>query len=202
MGLSPVMFAINTSVARTTKQTPFEIVFGQQPRLDEHAWKCIEAQMKNKYSNDKKQPDNGLVIFEEDLLADVFDAIKITNKIASESVGTHNTQVNNGSGELACSEVAEASNEKDHPIQNDEEDTHHDFDIDHEELVGGSVVDLDTDSNRSAKRLRTYIIGDVVGLKVCDMDRTNTSSTILPCNVVGHMLKMERHGTRLLPRMV
>ncbi|CAF1597697.1 unnamed protein product [Rotaria magnacalcarata] len=40
--------------------------------------------------------------------------------------------------------------------------------------------------SRSAKRKRTYAIGDIVGLNVADVGRTNTntSSTILPCKIV------------------
>jgi len=56
-GLGPTMFAINTSVSRTIKKTPFEIVFGQQPRTDDHAWKCIETQLRNKQLNDDIQFD-------------------------------------------------------------------------------------------------------------------------------------------------
>ena len=39
--------------------------------------------------------------------------------------------------------------------------------------------------NRSCKRQRNYSVGDIVGLKVSDVDRTNTSSTILPCKIIG-----------------
>ena len=39
--------------------------------------------------------------------------------------------------------------------------------------------------NRSCKRQRIYTIGDIVGLKVSNVDRTNTSSTILPCKIIG-----------------
>ncbi|CAF2177712.1 unnamed protein product [Rotaria magnacalcarata] len=34
------------------------------------------------------------------------------------------------------------------------------------------------------KRQRPYVIGDIVGLKVSDVYRTNTSSTILPCKII------------------
>ncbi|CAF1448872.1 unnamed protein product [Adineta ricciae] len=34
------------------------------------------------------------------------------------------------------------------------------------------------------KRKRIYNIDDIVGLKVSDVDRTHTSSTILPCKIV------------------
>lgn len=44
---------------------------------------------------------------------------------------------------------------------------------------------LDQYVRRSSKRQRTYVLGDVVGLKASDVDRTNTWSTILPCKIFG-----------------
>ncbi|CAF3458038.1 unnamed protein product, partial [Rotaria socialis] len=43
--LGPIMFSINTSVARTINPTPFEVVFRQQPRTDDYTWKCIVAHL-------------------------------------------------------------------------------------------------------------------------------------------------------------
>lgn len=38
-GLGTVMFAINTSIAKSTNKTPFEVVFGQHPRTEDDVWK-------------------------------------------------------------------------------------------------------------------------------------------------------------------
>ncbi|CAF5027543.1 unnamed protein product, partial [Rotaria socialis] len=38
--------------------------------------------------------------------------------------------------------------------------------------------------NKSSKRQRIYHVGDIVDLKVSDVNRTNTSSMILPCKIV------------------
>ncbi len=43
--------------------------------------------------------------------------------------------------------------------------------------------------NSAAKRRRKNVIGDIVGLKVSDVDRTNTYSTILPCKIVDKYSK-------------
>ena len=37
--LGPVMYAINTSIAKSINKTPFEIVFGQRPRTEDDAWR-------------------------------------------------------------------------------------------------------------------------------------------------------------------
>ena len=39
-------------------------------------------------------------------------------------------------------------------------------------------------NTKSYKRQRVYQLGDIVGLKVSDVDRTNTFSTVLPCKIV------------------
>ena len=39
--------------------------------------------------------------------------------------------------------------------------------------------------SRCCKRQRVYVVGDIIGLKVSDVDRTNTSSTILPCKIIS-----------------
>lgn len=44
--LPPVIFSINTSLARGVNMVPYEIVFGQKPRLDFDLWKSIEEQGK------------------------------------------------------------------------------------------------------------------------------------------------------------
>ena len=40
-GLSPVIFAINTRTTATTKKTPYQLVFGQDPRADYHYWREV-----------------------------------------------------------------------------------------------------------------------------------------------------------------
>ena len=44
--LLPVVFSMNTSLARGVDTTPYEIVFGQKPRLDFDLWKSIDEQGK------------------------------------------------------------------------------------------------------------------------------------------------------------
>ena len=42
--LLPVVFSMNTSLARGVNMTPYEIVFGQKPRLHQELWKSIAEQ--------------------------------------------------------------------------------------------------------------------------------------------------------------
>ncbi|CAF3830042.1 unnamed protein product [Rotaria sp. Silwood1] len=208
-GLGPVMFSINTSVACSTKKTPYEVAFGQQPRIDDHIWKSIEAQIKEKHGQE--------VILEEDLSDDIIDMIKEVNQEESELVDDENTEkINQDDAAVACSVVTTVNDTNDYHIR-DEEDTRPDPNIDHEEIIDANEpvlndICMNTDPtetdqhtkireeaqeaylnnahtqltrymSRSAKRKRTYAVGDIVGLKVADVDRTNTSSTILPCKI-------------------
>ena len=40
-GLPSVIFSINTRTTATTKRTPFQLVFGQDPRTDYHHWRAV-----------------------------------------------------------------------------------------------------------------------------------------------------------------
>jgi hypothetical protein len=44
--LLPAVFSMNTSLARGVNMTPYEIVFGQKPRVDYDLWKSIDEQGK------------------------------------------------------------------------------------------------------------------------------------------------------------
>ena len=110
LDLDPVMFAMNSSIARTSNQTPFEVVFGQQPRMDDHVWKCIKSHLK-----DKQHDEPNHIILEEDLPADIFDIIKQVNDIEGPSVddiegSPADRQTINSNEEPICTNVTEAIN--------------------------------------------------------------------------------------------
>ena len=42
--LLPAVYSMNTSLAQRIKHTPFEVVFGQQPRLNMTLWQSISNQ--------------------------------------------------------------------------------------------------------------------------------------------------------------
>ena len=118
---------IRTSYVFYKYQTPYEIAFGQQPRLDDHAWKSIEARIKEKHGQE--------IILEEDLSDDIIDMMKEMDQVGSELVDGGNTEIiNEDDATAACNVVTTATDTNDCRIR-DEEDTRPDFNIDHEELV-------------------------------------------------------------------
>jgi hypothetical protein len=54
-----------------------------------------------------------------------------------------------------------------------------------ESYLNNAHTQLTRYMSRSCKRQRIYAVGDIVGLKVSDVDCTNTSSTILPCKIIN-----------------
>ncbi len=61
-GLNPVIYSINTSIAETTNKTPYEVVFGQQPRSDFEMWKIISE---SGVEDEENLPNNLVNIFNE-----------------------------------------------------------------------------------------------------------------------------------------
>ena len=41
-GLGATIFSINTRTTFTTKKSPFQLVFGQEPRSDSHHWRAVQ----------------------------------------------------------------------------------------------------------------------------------------------------------------
>ncbi|CAF4124122.1 unnamed protein product [Rotaria magnacalcarata] len=196
-GLGPIMLSINTSVARTINQTPFEVVFGQQLRTDDYTWKCIVAHLKN-----NEPVESSYVILEEDLPADIFEIIKKPDETEDPLI---DPPTNNSNEEPIGSNIVSAITPQDRQIQNNEEEIRSDSNIDHEEFIDSTncvydVVESKDEPvganrykqirenaeecylnnanlqliryiNKSSKQQRTYHVGDIVGLKVSDVDR-------------------------------
>ncbi|CAF1641700.1 unnamed protein product, partial [Rotaria magnacalcarata] len=157
------MYAVNTSVARTINQTPFQVVFGQQPRTDDYTWKCIEAHLKN-----KKQDEENYIMLEEDLPVDIFDMTQQADDIEGSPIDQPTKDLNEddieGSpidqptkdlneddieGSLIDQPTKDSNEDRictdatagtgDQSTQNNEEEIRSDLCIDHEELVDGTI---------------------------------------------------------------
>ncbi|CAM4953460.1 unnamed protein product [Rotaria socialis] len=178
--LGPIMFSINTSVARTINPTPFEVVFGQQPRTDDYTWKCI------------------VVHLTEDPLIDPPTNNSNEEPICSNIVSTttpQDRQIQNNEEEIRSDsnidheEFIDSTNcvsgvveSKDEPVG---ANRHKRIRENAEECyLNNANSQLTRYINKSSKRQRIYHVGDIVDLKVSDVDRTNTSSTILSCKIV------------------
>ena len=97
------MFAVNTSITRTINQTSFKVVFGQQPRINDHLWKCIKSQLK-----DRQHGESSHIILEEDLPSNIFEMAKQVDDIESLPIDPKTTNLNE---EPTCTTVAEVINQ-------------------------------------------------------------------------------------------
>ena len=62
LGLAPVVYSINTSTASSTRETPYEVVFGQPPRSDFEMWKELSN---GGVEDEENLPDDFLATFSE-----------------------------------------------------------------------------------------------------------------------------------------
>ena len=211
--LGPVMYAINTSIAKSINKTPFEIVFGQHPRTEDDAWKKILRH--------QQQSDPDAILLEEDLPDDVIAVIENTVYVDYESdvdpAINNDIKTIDGDNQVQLNDDNQAQLNDNNQIQMNDDNLQNII-IDHEECIGEVPPKQDNEmlsinlkcgdrhqklrqeaaesylkntesqlikyATRSAKRQRTYTVGDIVGLKISQVDRTNTSPTILPCKII------------------
>ncbi|CAF3972471.1 unnamed protein product [Didymodactylos carnosus] len=200
LGLSPVIYALNTSYAESTKKTPYEVVFGQQPRCDLEMWKILA--------------DSGIED-EEDLPADFAEQLNepqpmIDVEPVDTEYVTHNPIVTDTTATIPLDatlvQPANLTDETQTVPMNLPETPN-------EDLNDNSVIDVPpaclNPTNRH-KRIRdeaeenylktiekrqklydaatqrsAYVIGDLVGLKIDRVDRTNVTAKILPCKIMS-----------------
>ncbi|CAF4580555.1 unnamed protein product [Rotaria socialis] len=179
-GTAVVQQLLGKCVARTINQSPFEVVFGQQPRTSDYTWKCI------------------VVHLTEDPLIDPPTNNSNEEPICSNIVSTttpQDRQIQNNEEEIRSDsnidheEFIDSTNcvsgvveSKDEPVG---ANRHKRIRENAEECyLNNANSQLTRYINKSSKRQRIYHVGDIVDLKVSDVNRTNTSSTILPCKIV------------------
>ncbi|CAF5026545.1 unnamed protein product, partial [Rotaria sp. Silwood1] len=180
--LAPVIYGLNTRMSSVTKTTPYEVMFGQQPRSDSDFWKLIQqngvedeenlptpvAEL-NDELNDDLNDDQGdsLIHFDKGIDADVVDLDKLSNDAVSCSLS-------NTPSTPRSSSITEKTPKK------------HD-------LVRKIATDnYLTTANKKMKLYRdslnlianNFNINDCVGIAIHTVDRTNTDPKYLPCLII------------------
>ncbi|CAF4594993.1 unnamed protein product, partial [Didymodactylos carnosus] len=186
--LKPVVYSINTSCAQTTKKSPYEVVFGQKPRSDFEMWKMLS--------------DDGIED-EEQMPADFIQMLneQTTSCEPDGSTNQDNDEIYDGT----------KSQHQKSPVLCLEDRTskdHEDIDIDVVfDCIGETIEHQAIDRHKRVReeaedeylkvatkrqriydeshRLKEYKVGDIVGLKIDKVDRSNVTPTVLPCKVVS-----------------
>jgi hypothetical protein len=176
-GLLPVVYGINTRLSVVTKTTPYQVMFGQEPRSDSDFWKIVQ--------------ENGIVD-EENLPTPVADANVDTMDDPTPDVNDCADVIEDDVIELIqqLSDEAVANSLPDqsspHPPTVKPPKTNH-------ELIRKIATDNYLDvANKKMKHYKNSIISettkfdlnDCVGVKIHPVDRTNTDAKLLPCLIV------------------
>ncbi|CAF2086643.1 unnamed protein product [Rotaria magnacalcarata] len=210
-GLGSVMLAMNNCISQSTKKTPYEMVFGQSVRNDHDFWLQLHQQSINK-----------TIIDEEELpesLADNFNLNDHSVRINIHCLLVTNIHLysfsklidNNSEYADACSPIPILSSNT-YLLQNDKND-HLCHEYGHFCLANGRLRNTNdhlyygtghfchknerqlNNYQRGLKKQKVFQVGDIVVLKIADVDRSNTAPSILPCKIVETITKEENINT-------
>ncbi|CAF2633012.1 unnamed protein product [Rotaria sp. Silwood2] len=166
-------------MSSVTKTTPYEVMFGQQPRSDSDFWKLIQQNGVEDEENlptpvaeldDDLNDDQGdsLINFDKRIDADVVDLV---NKLSNDAV--------------SCSLSNTPSTSRSPPITEKTPKNH--------DLVRKIATDnYLTTANKKMKLYQdslnlianNFNINDCVGIAIHTVDRTNTDPKYLPCLII------------------
>ncbi|CAF3493417.1 unnamed protein product, partial [Rotaria sordida] len=148
-------------------KTPFEVVFGQHSRIDDDMWKSI--------FNHQQQSDINKIILEEDLPDEIANIVKETDYVDFELISAQgdndndrlktNEKMTNAEHQKECIDETELtvddgssninvkSNDRHRRVREEAEQSY----------LRNAQSQLVKYKMNSAKRQRTYVIGDIVG---------------------------------------
>ncbi|CAF4522228.1 unnamed protein product [Rotaria magnacalcarata] len=167
-GLGPVMLAMNNSISQSTKKTPYEMVFGQSIRHDHEFWHQLHAQSSNES-----------VLNEEDIPEALLDQFNLNYEI--ESTNTDCASSNDGN---SSNPVLSSTTQVNQRILDPSTTSHKRIRDEAEKCYINTAERQLNKYNRGLKKQKLYQINDIVGLKIADVDRTNTSASTLPCKII------------------
>ncbi|CAF3013450.1 unnamed protein product, partial [Rotaria sp. Silwood2] len=200
--LLPAIYSMNTSLARGVNMTPYEIVFGQKPRVDHELWKLIEEQD---------------IEFEEDLPASIRE--RLAEDGTSEPFSSNSTirlSISHATSESTePPQAAESTQEPEPsqaapPIQEPEPtqaiDTLNNNNTETKQIADDITSTTTRHSEIRKRATKTYLsnankrikihdelikdlslkclIGEYVGIKINKVDRTNTDPKIVPAVIL------------------
>ncbi|CAM4828642.1 unnamed protein product, partial [Rotaria magnacalcarata] len=170
-GLGPVMLAINNCIPQSTKKTPYELVFGQRVRNDHDFWIQIYEQSNNKS-----------IINEEDLPSSI------------------NSYLNSDNDEVIYNNDASQASFTDIPVPlslinvTESDDNHGSHKRVRDEAEKNYIRTAERQMKnyqRALKKQKGFQVNDIVGLKIADVDRSNTAPSILPCKIFKIIIKKD-----------
>ncbi|CAF0978657.1 unnamed protein product [Rotaria sordida] len=185
--LLPAIYSMNTSLAQGIKHTPFEVVFGQKPRLNMILWQSIADQ------GIEDEEDLPLPIRKQ--LKEIPNRDVTENEDSASSIPSNNIQVEQQStlaNHITTNDLADENN--------DENNIRDEANTSNLGLVGFPHTAIRTKAadvylaraTRQQHAHKVHLqslwercnVGDFVGLKIDKVDRTNTDPKLLPCMII------------------
>ncbi|CAF2132348.1 unnamed protein product [Rotaria magnacalcarata] len=179
-GLLPVVYGINTRLSSVTKTTPYQVMFGQEPRSNSEFWRLVQ---KEEILDEEDLP---MPVANDNIVQDKEDDFNDCADIIEDDIIQLVQQI---SDDVAADILVNQSST--HPPLIEKPSTTHD-----------AIRKIATDNYLSVanKKMMTYQqsvidetegfnVNDCVGIKIHSSDRTNTDAKLLPCLIVEKNMK-------------
>ncbi|CAF4877736.1 unnamed protein product, partial [Rotaria sp. Silwood1] len=168
-GLGPVMLSINNCTSQSTKKTPYEMVFGQPCRIDHEFWLELHKELSTSDST----------VNEEDLLDSFLQ--KLNTVTTSVSINM-NDQSQISDETSTC--ISSIDSHMILPVKELTETSHKRIRDEAEKNYIHTAERQLKIYERALKKQKSFEINDIIGLKIADVDRSNTAPSILPCKII------------------
>ncbi|CAF0929793.1 unnamed protein product [Adineta ricciae] len=174
-GLPPVIFSINTRTTCTTKKTPYQLVFGQDIRAGRHHWNSIHESAKR----------NNIVI--NDLLIDKFGEGYDENSNEDMQTFTISESISEDLESTGSEKLNEIKQNTDTNLLSTNQTittkTRHES---QRESARVNYIKCQTKRQKiydqeMEKIAESYRVGDLVGVSINKVDRTNCDPKVMPC---------------------
>ncbi|CAF4168027.1 unnamed protein product, partial [Rotaria sordida] len=168
-GLGPVMLSINNCTSQSTKKTPYEMVFGQPCRIDHEFWLELH----------KESSTNDSIVNEEDLPGSFLQKLNTVTTSVSTNI---NDQSQISDETSTC--ISSIDSHMILPVKELTETSHKRIRDEAEKNYIHTVERQLKIYERALKKQKSFEINDIIGLKIADVDRSNTAPSILPCKII------------------
>ncbi|CAF0998919.1 unnamed protein product [Rotaria sordida] len=186
--LLPTIYSMNTSLAQGIKHTPFEVVFGQKPRLNMTLWESISDQG---IEDEDDLPPSIRKQLEENLNTDATtdeDSIPslLLNGVPPNQQGVLIDPVN-------INDLSDENNVEKNIVDETNTCNLGLVDFPHTAIRSKAADTYLARTTRQQQAHKVHLqllqekcnIGDFVGLQINKVDRTNTDPKLLPCKIIA-----------------
>ncbi|CAF2139240.1 unnamed protein product [Rotaria magnacalcarata] len=204
-GLAPVTYAINTSSAQTIKKSPYEVVFGQKPRCDIEMWQVLsdqgilnEDELPLDFIDLLNECDNATSVVEVAISSDAtkspasqVQSLQTTANLYLPTAPSPAVHISPRTKKRRRARLF--SNDQVTYIDKDEATDTEDATLvtNHTQIRAEAEVSYMANIAKRQKLFNDvvhqneYKVGDLVGLKIDKVDRTNVTPRVLPCKIIS-----------------